>query len=282
MMTLTERAMQVRRYFERPKPLRGLLIFFWLIVPLLIAFGRLVMNAFMRSKLNDQDVDQLVAAALVKGREMAERQLFGVTANRADLASVVEFYVPYVRPGAPTPAVPREDMLARRGKDDRLRFSSYQFVYMYPTLNYLSLFTTQYNLITDTFDERGQEREYPYRHIVSVESGPRFEEFREQRARKNRSLVVGYWFSLVNSGGERFEAGISYEGLDVALPGERINKVVAKGQLVAGFEDIESSLTDAVKRIRDILRQKEQTSQSGSQGPAQWGPPAGGSIPEPN
>jgi hypothetical protein len=41
-------------------------------------------------------------------------------------------------------------MLARRSKSDGLfGFSAYQFVYVYPTMHYLSLYSTQFNVLTD-------------------------------------------------------------------------------------------------------------------------------------
>lgn len=278
-MTAKEREDQARRYFERPKRISPLLAYFWLVVPLLIAVGRLVMNRIRASTFDDADIDKMIDGAIERGQALAQRQLFGPHANRADVVNAVALYVPYVDKRNPTPAVPRDDMLARRGKDKILRFGAYKLIFMFPTQNHLSLFTTQYNVVTDSIDEAGCEEEYAYRHIVSIESGPQFEEFKEKGANKNRSLAVGQWFSIVNSGGQRFSVGVSYADLDVVLPGERVKKIATKGGRVVGLEDLEARLTDARKRIRDILRQREQAAANSAAQDHSWGPPAGGSEP---
>jgi len=45
------------------------------------------------------------------------------------------------------------------------------------------------------------------------------------------------------------------------------------------LEDLEARLTDARKRIRDILRQREQAAANPAAQDHSWGPPAGGSEP---
>jgi hypothetical protein len=252
-----------------------LLAFFWLVLPLLIAIGRMGLNRLRRSQFRDEDIDRMINTALERGQELAHRRVFGPHANLADVVGVVALYVPYVERQSPTPAVPKEDMLARRGKDRMLRFGAYRFVFMYPTLNYLAVFTTQYNLITDAIDDQGHEIEYPYRHIVSIESGLEHGEFKEKGVKHERSLIVGQWFKIVNTGGERFTVGVRYADLDVVLPGERFAKIAVKGGRIEGLEALEARLTDARKRIRDILRQREEAAAGASA--QSWGPPAGGS-----
>jgi hypothetical protein len=283
-MNPARREKQLRRYFQRPKPVKHLLLRCLWLVPIPFVIGRLLMNVIRRSSFSDSDIDQILEQALERGKVDAEQQLFGSNPSRSDTVNVVPLYSAYISRNRPTAEVPREDMLARRSKRDGLfRFSAYQFVYMYPTMHYLSLYSTQYNVLTDEMDQ-GDEREYPYRHIVSIAAGPYHGEDRAKQGRLHRQdrtgFVAGHWFRIVNAGGEEFRVGVVYEELEQAARGERLKEIIEKGEVVKGLERLESNFNDARKRIRDVLRQKEEAAQIGGQG-SEWGhavsgPPAGG------
>lgn len=299
-MDSATRQEQLRRYFERPKPVpdiwttsglfvaSGALVATFLVIifgfnePALSAahlpwyvllvpssggvlaslffFGRLLLNRIKRSKLTDENVDRMILDGL-HAVETAAHEELGLR-KRQDLDHVVQLVAPYISAAHATPAVPARDMKARRGEDGQYRFSAYEFSYLYPTLHHLSLFTTQYNLLTDRHDQ-GQEMELLYRHIVSVQAGPVFGEV--STGREIRGYVAGHWFRLLNTGGGEFKTGVAYGDLDKAATGESVKRRVERGELVAGLDQINSDFTSARKRIRDVLREKEEA--------AQFGPP---------
>jgi hypothetical protein len=289
-MSPARREKQLRRYFQRPKPVRHLLLRCILLVPIPFVIGRLLMNVIRRSSFSDYDIDQIVEDALERGKIDAEQQLFGSKPNRSDTVNVVSLFSAYIPRNRPTAEVPREDMLARRSKRDGFfRFSAYRFVYVYPTMHYLSLYSTQYNVLTDRIDQ-GYEQEYPYRHIVSIEAGPYYGEVLAKQGRLQRpdraGFVAGHWFRIVNAGGEDFQVGVIYEDLVQAARGEELKKIIERGEVVKGLERLDSNFNDARKRIRDVLRQKEEAAQIGRQG-SEWsgaasGPPLGGAGSQPD